>query len=156
MMVEVQVTERDIAIELIGGAVERGCAELGKCRTDDDKVQWLKRTIAKHDIVIGFWPDPERINPGQRSMGDFDYFIIKGEDAVFSLLYVAQAAGGGFRANHGFKTAAVPCKDREDAKAVQVALTACDCMAKLEKLFEELPPEERDALKVQYGMVSVQ
>ena len=75
---------------------------------------------------------------------------------MFSLLFVAQAAGDGWRANHGFKTAAVPCLDREDAKKVQRAFTDGDEAAKLAKLFDMLPPDERDALKVQYGMVSVQ
>ena len=56
-------------------------------------------------------------------------------------------------ANHGFTTAAVPCFDLEDAKEVQLAFTDGDDMA---KLFEALPAEERDALKVQYGLVSVQ
>jgi hypothetical protein len=67
-----------------------------------------------------------------------------------------QAAGGGAKADHGFKTAAVPCLDKEDAKVVQHAFTDGDGMVKLAKLFEILPPEERDALKVQYGLVSVQ
>ena len=58
------VTERDITIELIGGAVERGCAELGKCRTDREKHRWLKRSVVKHDIVIGFWPDADESGLG--------------------------------------------------------------------------------------------
>lgn len=141
------VTEMDIVSELVEEAIERCGAELGACSTDRKKVRWLKRSIAKHDIVIGYWPDADK---------GWDYFIIKGEDAVFSLLYVAQAAGDGFRANHGFKTAAVPCLDKEDAKEVQLAFTDGDGMAKLAKLFDSLRPDERDALKVQYGLVSVQ
>jgi hypothetical protein len=141
-----EVTERDIVGELAAAEIERCCAELGECRTDEAKRRWLKRSIAKHDIVIGFWPDVD----------GWSYFIIKGEDAVFSLLYVAQAAGGGWRANHGFTTAAVPCLDKEDARGVQLSYTACDGKAKLAKLFDALPAEEGDALKVEYGLVSVQ
>ena len=140
------VTERDIVEELMVDVLERGYDELGKCRTDRGKHRWLKRTVVKNDIVIGFWPD-ESV--------DFDYFIIKGANAVFSLLFVAQKAGDSDRADHGFKTATVPCLDKEDAKWVQRTYTAGDEAAKLAKLFEMLPPEERDALKVQYGLLSV-
>ena len=142
------VTERDIAIELIGETVDRCADELGKCRTDHDKVLWLRRSIAKHDIAIGYWPDVDN--------GGIGYFVVKGEDAVFSLWYVAQAAGDGWRVNHGFTTFTFPCLDLEDAKKVQRAFTEGDGKVKLAKLFDALPPEERDGLKVQYGLVSVQ
>ena len=142
------VTELDIVFELVEEVIERCNAELAACRTDRKKVLWLKRLIEKYDIVIGLWP---------RADGSgFDYFIIKGADAVFSLLYVAQQAGGGDRADHGFKIAAVPCLDKEDAKTVQRTYTDGSEATKLAKLFNMLPPEERDAFKVQYGMVSVQ
>ena len=84
-----KVTERDIVGELISAEIDRCGAELGACPTDDAKRAWLKRSIAKHNIVIGYWPRADE--------SDFDYFIIKGADAVFSLLFVARAAGDGFR-----------------------------------------------------------
>ena len=51
----------------------------------------------------------------------------------------------------------VPCLDLEDAKVVELEYgDAAVEKAKLAKLFDMLPPEESDALKVKYGLVGLQ
>ena len=137
---ETTVTERDIVSELADPEVERCLAELEKRPKMRDQARWLKRSIQRHDIVIGIW------SPGADGQA-WDYAIIKGADTVFSLLFVAQSAGGGWRARHGFTTVVVPCSGGiEEARAMQLAFVKDGAAADVAKMVEELvSPEDQAA-----------
>ena len=142
------VTERDIVIELIGGAIVHCGAELDKLRTDDDKLL-AKRTIAKHDIVIGYWPDDE---------SGLGYLIIKGATRCSRSCSSPRSpatAGGLTTALRPPSFRASTSRTRRSCNPLKYGDAAIE-KAKLAKLFDMLPPAESDALKVKYGLVSVQ